>query len=187
MVHSGEAWIKEHAGAHPASDPIPAALVGRWQQTGTRFVFEFTDEGTYANYYAISDAGYAISGDGSTLTWSGYNYARKFDTSTSLPGVWERYWPDDAVYEAFTFREDGTYTAYWRPWNEEYFGTYLENVPSPGMLRLRELNAVVTLAGAQITFDPPYMPTRSATFTLEESRLTLTYQDGPTVTYGRVG
>jgi hypothetical protein len=98
-----------------------------------------------------------------TLTWSGFDNARKFDTSTSLPGVWERYWAVDADYEEFNFHVGGTYATHWRPMNEDFFGSYLENVPTLGKLRLQELDSVVTIAGSQMTFDPPYNPIRTVT------------------------
>ena len=185
MFHSGEAWIKSRSQRQFSSDPIPAELVGRWRIVGTRFVSEFTNEGTHSKYYSISDADYAISIDGTTLSWSGFDYARKFDTSTSLPGIWERYWPDDDVYEEFNFHVGGTYATHWRPWNEDYFGSYLENVPTPGKLRLRELDSVVTIAGSQMTFDPPYSPIRTGTFTLDGDNLSIVFPVG-TVAYERV-
>lgn len=185
MIHSGETWIKNHSKSQFISDPIPTGLVGRWQLIGTQFVFEFTNENTHSNYYSINDTDYKISSDGSTLTWSGYDYSRKYNTSISLPGVWERYWTDDKVYEELNFHEDGTYTTHWRPWNEDYFGTYLENIPTIGKLRLRELNSVVTIAGSNITFNPFYMPTRTGVYLLEEDNLSIVFPDGK-ASYKRV-
>jgi len=185
MTHSEEDWIKGRAQRQFSSDPIPAELVGRWRPVGTPFVHEFTDEGTHSNHYSISDADFAISSDGTTLSWSGFDYTRKFDTSTSLAGIWERFWPDDDVYEEFNFHVGGTYAAHWRPSNEDFFGSYFENVPAPGKLRFRELSSIITIAGSQVTFDPPYSPSRTGTFTLDRDNLSIVFPGG-TVVYERV-
>ncbi len=185
MSHSEEARTKGRAQRQFASDPIPAGLVGRWQIPGKPLMYEFTDEGTYANYFTLSDVDYTISSDGTTLTSEGTDYIRKFDTSTSLPGVWEGYHPVDDLYEEFNFHADGTYSTHWRPTNDDYFGSYLENTPTPGKLRLRELNSIVTIAGSQMTFDPPYMPSETGTFTLSGNTLSIDFS-GTLVTYERV-
>ncbi len=185
MFHSGEAWITGRSWKQFASDSIPVELVGCWRIVGTQFVVEFTDEGTHLNYYAINDTDYEISSDGTMLTWCGFDYARKFDTSTSLPGVWERFWSDDDVYEELNFHEGGTYASHWRPWNEDYFGSYLENTPTLGTLRMRELHSIVTIAGSQMTFDPPYSPIRTGIFTLDGDSLSIVFPSG-SVTYERV-
>lgn len=190
MFHSGINWIKNRTEIDLSSDPIPVELIGRWKKiVGHQSVFEFTDDGTHSNYYSISDADYEISSDGTTLTWSGFDYTRKFNTSTSLLGVWERFWPDPnpdfAVFEEFNFHTGGTYAAHWRPWNEDYFGTYLENVPTQGKIRMRELNSLVTINGSQITFGQLYSLSRTGNFILDGDTLSIVYPNG-TVVFERV-
>ena len=185
MIHSGKNWIDNRSNIQYSSDPIPIELIGRWKIVGTSFIFEFSDEGTHSNYYSINDTDYAISNNGTILTWAGYDYIRKFDTSTSLTGIWERYWPDDNVYEEFNFHIGGTYATHWRPWNEDYFGSYLENIPVQGKLRLRELNSIVTINGAQITFGRLYSLPYTGVFTLNGDTLSIVYPEG-SVSYERV-
>ncbi|MES9879610.1 MAG: hypothetical protein ABW185_01870 [Sedimenticola sp.] len=177
--------LREESECDFLSEPVPPELVGQWKPGGSRFIYEFTDEGTHAHFLSHSAADYAIATDGTTLTWAGFDYLRKFNVSTSLPGVWARLWPDEGVIEEFTFREDGSYTAHWTEWNEDYFGTYQENHPAPGKLAMLELNAIVTIAGDQVTFDPPYTPSRTGPFVLNGDTLTIDFAQGQVV-YRRV-
>ena len=148
---------------------IPEELIGYWYIRSRRY--EFRADGRY--YVHELNTPYQLIESGMTLVYNGIRFKRLYGDPSGLPGVWLL---ESDTTEEWNIRSDGTYTWHWPGY--EYFGEYLNNET---VMSTCEMRAVLSESTGILTFDPPYAPSVSGVWNIDEPKLTIAFPSGDVI------